>query len=80
MCSEPLYLVLRPLDHCFEVGDELIVDAVVRCPERIERGRAGSVEDAQHREFLWGRGVHGGLFAAWPGSVTHLCVRIQFLF
>lgn len=46
--AETLDLILRSLDHRFEVDDELLVDRVVRGTEGVERSRARSVENPEH--------------------------------
>src|SRR5690242_19597413 len=56
--TQALDLVLRSLDHRFEVDDELPIDRVVCGTKRVERSRARSVENPEHRELLW-RGGFG---------------------
>lgn len=58
MGAEALDLTFRPLDHRFEVGDELFVHRVVRGPERVEGGRAGSVENPEHGQVFVGVSCH----------------------
>jgi hypothetical protein len=56
MRAEALDLTLRSLDHRLEVGNESLVDRVVCRAERVERGRARSVQNPEHGELLWGSG------------------------
>jgi hypothetical protein len=58
MCAELVDLVLRPLDHRLEVGDQLLIHSVVCGPKRIEGGRAGTVENPKHRKVLTCVGGH----------------------
>lgn len=67
MCGEPLDLAFRPLDHQFEVVDELPVDRVVSGPKCVKGSSACPVENAEHRELLVSRSLDTGPM---PGQRT----------
>jgi hypothetical protein len=56
--GDGLDLEAGPLDHLFEIGDELPVDGLVGGVEGLERWRAGSVKDREHAELLPNRFIH----------------------
>jgi hypothetical protein len=60
----------RPLDHRLKVDDELFVNRIVCGSERVESGRAGSVENPEHGEFFGSGGLDEPSRARDSASVT----------
>ena len=54
MLAKTLDFESSALDHLLQISDEFFVYRVVGCAERVEGGRAGSVQDPEHAEVLRG--------------------------
>lgn len=75
--SKTLKLDARPLDHLLQVEHKLAIHRIISSPERVQRCRAGSVENPEHAQLLKAAFVDTSVFLSCGGQ-NNLDLGVRF--